>query len=320
MKKKNIAGNNSAMKYFIFSLYLLITATSGHAQCIMTDGLNTDRIAWKSLSFGAENFFVTLNSDVHFEIYPAEEIKNSLIATSEESALYASGPEIIAITVQSVIDPLWGATEFIQSKAWCDINNMAALQRIRQRQGEKDWQKTYRFTNKGVFRLKEEPGTFNKTNLRADQKTETRESFYPYGLNKNECSSVLEPSEMFLIASLLDCSIGAKALNLCVFSKQKMYIIEVRATELKPLKVDYIETSGKNKIRRKKTIDSIKISFKIKSSGEVSRQNDEAFSFLGLYGDFDIYTDTASRIPVLVSGKVPRFDEIDLVLHSVVLK
>jgi hypothetical protein len=319
MKHRMIsARNNSAMTCFVFSLYLLIGVTSGHAQDNMTGGFDMDRMVWKSLFLGAKNFFVTLNTNIRFEIFPAEDIKKNLIRVPEGTVLDTSG-KIVVITVQTVIDPLMGATESIQSMAWCDIKNMAALQHIRLRLGEKDWQKTYRFTAEGVFRQKEDSGSFDKIRLPVNQKTATRESFYPYDFKKNECSSVLEPSEMFLVASLLDCSMGSKAINLCVFSKQKLYKLEVRTMELKSLKVDYIEKSAKNESRRNEYIDSIKISFKIKPSAEESRQ-DEEFSFLGLYGDFDIYIDNASKIPVLVSGSVPRFGKVDIRLQKVELK
>jgi hypothetical protein len=307
------------MMCFVFLLYLFIAGASGHAQDDMAGGFDTDRIVWKRLFLGTKNFFVTLNTDIHFEISPDEDIRKRLIPVPEGTALDTSGPKIIVITVQTVIDPLMGVTESIQSTAWCDSKNMAALQLIRLRRGEKDWQKTYRFTAGGVFRQKEDPAPFDEISLPANQNTDTHESFYPYEFKKNECSYVLESSEMFLIASLVDCSMESKALNLCVFSKQKLYKLEVRATELKSLKGDYIVKSAKNESRRNEYIDSIKISFKIKPSTEENRQ-DEAFSFLGLYGDFDIYIDNASKIPVLVSGSVPRFGKVDISLQKVELK
>jgi hypothetical protein len=307
------------MACFMFSLYMWIAATSGYAQDVVPDGFDANRIVWKSLSLGTKNFWVTLNTDIHFEIFPAEDIKKRLIPTPEETALDASGPKIIVITAQTVIDPLMGATESLQNTVWCDIKNMAALQLIRLRRGEKDWQKTYRFTAGGVFRQKENPSPFDEISSPANQKTATHESFYPYEFKKNECSRVLESSEMFLIASLVDWSLGSNALNLCVFSKQNLYKLEVRASELNPLKVDYIVKSAKNESRRNEYIDSIKISFKIKPSDEERRQ-DEEFSFLGLSGDFDIYIDHISKIPVLVSGSVPRFGKVDISLQKVELK
>ena len=320
MKNRIIyAKNNTITICFILSVYLLIVATPGHTQGDKTHGVDTDLVFWKSLSFETKNFFVTLNTNIHFEIFTAEKIKTSLIQTPEGTALQASGPKIFVITVESVIDPLMGSTEYIQSKAWCDPINMAALQRIRLRQGEKDWQKTYRFTCKGVFRRKKETTPSAKTNLSVKRQTDISESFYPYDFKKTECLYVLEPSEMFIIASLFAGSLESESLNLCVFSKKQAYHIDVHASELKRLKVDYIEKSTKNEVRRNGYIDSIKISFKIRPSAKKNQQNNE-FSFLGLKGDFDIYIDEASRIPILVSGQIPMFGKVDLSLDTVVLR
>jgi hypothetical protein len=49
-------------------------------------------------------------------------------------------------------------------------------------------------------------------------------------------------------------------------------------------------------------------------------QKPEAFSFLGLKGDFDIYIRKDSKLPVQVSGKIPKAGRINLQLREVELR
>jgi hypothetical protein len=43
----------------------------------------------------------------------------------------------------------------------------------------------------------------------------------------------------------------------------------------------------------------------------------EEFSFMGLKGDFEIYIDAATRIPVQVSGQISRIGKVHIRLQTV---
>lgn len=285
----------------------------------MVKEFDANRIFWNSLSYETKNFFATVKTDVHLEVFTSEEIEQLLIPAPKGVALHALSSKIFTITVQSVFDPRIGSTDYIQSQVWCDFKNAAALQRVRLRQGKKNWEKTYRFTNNGVFRLRKKPNDPNETNPPIEHWTNIEKSFYPYDLKSIGRPCVLEPSALMVLVSLFDFSIGSEPLSLCVFNKKQLHNVQIRATELKRLKVNYIEKSIKSEVWKAGEIDSIKISFKTRSlAGE--NQKSEEFSFLGLKGDFDIYIDQVSKIPVLVSGKIPGFGKLDIGLCKVELK
>ncbi len=81
------------------------------------------------------------------------------------------------------------------------------------------------------------------------------------------------------------------------------------------MKVNFLETQGDDLKRVDKKIDTIKISFQARSLAPTNKEPEE-FSFLGLKGNFDIYIDKASRVPVQVSGKITAFGEVDIRLQE----
>jgi hypothetical protein len=82
------------------------------------------------------------------------------------------------------------------------------------------------------------------------------------------------------------------------------------------LKVNYVQELGGKKIRIEKNIDAIRISFQPRSLAPEDKEP-EQFSFLGLKGEFDIFIENISRIPVQVSGKTTPFGKIDIKLQEV---
>ena len=204
-----------------FLINLLTIAGPGHAQCPPIIKFYTDRIAWNNLSYETKNFFATIKVDIHLEILTAKESKKTLIPIPENTTSHTSSFKTLTITVQSVINPFIGPTDYIQNQAWYGLENATALQRIRQRQNKNDWQKTYLFTDNGVSRLRKKPNNPTEINLPIELWTNIEKSFYPYDLNNIEHSSVLEPSALMILVSLVDFSIGSEPLNLCVFNKKQ---------------------------------------------------------------------------------------------------
>jgi len=96
-----------------------------------------DRIAWRSLSYKANNIFGKVTTDVYLSASPAEEVADFLIAVPGGVAVvHASGATVFKLTVHSPIDPLLGFDEILNTQSWIDPNGAAALQRIRLRLGQ----------------------------------------------------------------------------------------------------------------------------------------------------------------------------------------
>jgi hypothetical protein len=106
--------------------------------------------------------------------------------------------------VHSNINPLFGSDEILTTQSWLDPNGAGALQRVRLRLGKENWQKSYRFTKNGVFRLRKKPKDASEEDLPLETWTKIRNHFYPYGDKAAECLQILKPASLMCIASAID--------------------------------------------------------------------------------------------------------------------
>jgi len=281
--------------------------------------IDADKVLWNHLSFRAKSIFGKVTTDVHLMAVPVEEVADLLIRDPAGEALQPSGATIFTLTVYSNINPLFGSDEILETQSWFDPNGAGALQRVRLRQGQDKWQKSYRFTQHGVFRLKKSPKDSREENLPPEKWTKARESFYPYDAANPGCSAVLEPSGLLMVVSVIKQMKQNTSLHLCVFNKKQLHQVKVSVDGTRRLKVNYLEKSGTNQTRKDNAIDAIKISFQPRSLA-LKNEEPEVFSFLGLKGDFDIYVDQDSCLPVQVSGKISTVGKLDIRLVEVELK
>jgi hypothetical protein len=278
--------------------------------------IDADAVLWNHLSYRAKSIIGKMTTDIKLTILPAEEAADLLMAAPGGGAVPTSGVTVCSIKTHSNINPLLGFKEILTIQSWIDSIGAAALQRIRQRLGKEKWQKSYRYTDKGVYRLKKMPKDSKEAILPLEKWTKARESFYPYEPANPGCSAVLEPSGLLLVASVIKQWQQESPLNLCVFNKKQLHQVKVSVGELRRLKVNYIVKSGNHQTRRNTAVDAIQISFEPSSLAQ-NNQEPEEFSFLGLKGDFDIFLDPNSYLPVQVSGKIATFGKIDIRLQTV---
>jgi len=95
--------------------------------------------------------------------------------------------------------------------------------------------------------------------------------------------------------------------------------VQIHLAGSKRLKLSYDEKLGQAKVHKEDLVETEIISFRthpLVGKG----QKPEAFSFLGLKGDFDIYIRKDSKLPVQVSGKIRKVGRINLQLREVELR
>ena len=129
------------------ALVLISGLTVRLCQAQSSNSIHTasDRVSWRSLFFRANSIFGKVKTEVRLATLPAMDVADLLIPGPQADALQPSGATIISITVNSNINPLFGAKEDLKTQSWCNPEDNAALQRVRLRQGGKIWQKSYRF-------------------------------------------------------------------------------------------------------------------------------------------------------------------------------
>lgn len=273
-------------------------------------------ISWNSLAFKSKNFMGTVNTRIALVKLPADEVKGSLIASPQGEDLEPSGTGVLHLTINSEVDPLFGSDELLVTRVWFSPREAAALQRVRLRQGKEKWKKTYRWTQSGVYRLRLRPEGADEENLPIKRWTNKNNSFYPYDLEQNKCSSISDPSALLYVASAAGLAVGDPPRHLCAFNKKQLHLVQFQAEKSQRLNINYLEKSPHGETRKDGEAEVLKISFTARSLF-ADEARAEPFSFMGLKGDFDIFIDKASRIPVRISGRVPGVGKVDLKLGEV---
>ena len=307
-------------RFRVVCLVLLLTyglsADLCPAQSSSTTKFESASLPWSRLSFKADSLFGKVTTEVRLAALPAKEAGHLLLAVPQADALQPSGEAVISITVDSNIDPLIGPKEILNTRSLCNPYGAAALQLVRLRQGGKIWQKSYRFQPDGVYHQRKKPVDKKQLELPPEQWNTFEKRFYQYNGKDHQCPAVLETSELIYLASVIDFTEQKAPLSLCVFDKQQVYRVTVIAGGARQLKVDYLERSGDNQTRRNDVIDALKISFQPRAL-VLENEELEIFSFLGFQGEFDIFVDPDSRLPVQVSDKIGTLGRIDIKLKSV---
>jgi hypothetical protein len=302
------------MIFFSLNRYGIV----GGEQTVLALDINADKVLWNHLSYRAKSLFGKVITDVHLRAVSAAEAADLLISDPAGEALQPSGATILSLLVDAKIYPWLGSDEILKTQSWFDPNDAAALQRVRQRQGEEKWQKRYRFTNRGVWRLKKKPNDSREANLPLDGWTKIRSHFYYYRDKGSACCRILEPSSLLYFASAIDFTKCQTPLSLCVFNKKQLHLVKVSVSRIQDLRVSYLEKRENRQLQVNKKIDAIKISIQPRALAREG-QEPEVFSFLGLKGDFDIFIDKTTQLPVQISGKVSTFGKLDFKLQAVSL-
>jgi hypothetical protein len=305
--------------FFLFLASLGCDSRLGISKPAFAFDIDDDRVLWNQLSYRAKSLFGKLTTDVHLTAVPVEEAGDLLISDPDEEGLLASGETIINLTVTSNIEPLFGSDEILNTQSLFNPNGSGALQRVRLRQGKDKWQKRYRFTQKGVSRLRIKPKNSREEKLPPDQWTKIRNHFYAYGDTGRACRRILEPGYLLFFVSALKLTAVPNQLSLCVFNKKQLHRVDVSLKGSRTLKINYLEKQDENQSRVVKAVDTIKFSFQPRPLAPPGVEPEE-FSFLGLKGDFDIYVDKASKLPVLISGRIAAIGKLEIKLQEVDLR
>ena len=274
------------------------------------------RALWKNLSFRGSHFLGTAETLVSLAGIPAADARKQLISIPEGNLLEATASPVMVIDVQSKADPLFGSVEFTVSRAWFLSQKGIALQRIRSRRGDDIWQNTYRFAQSGVYRIRKKPGLADEQQLDPTHWTRVKESFFLYQPAGPKSKIVMEPTGLLYLAANFDMRSPSGPRSLYVFDRKQLHEVTVQVNENRRLKVSYVEKGHQKENQREGMMDAVRISFKPRALVPQGEQPEE-FSFMGLKGDFEIYIESASRIPVQISGRIKGIGKLQIRLQKV---
>ena len=288
------------------------------AQPISHLKLDTRRVPWAQLSFHAKNFWVEVSTEIQMKSLPASDFGNVLLASPKGMPIKPQEPQINEMTINTTIDPRLRSAVKIHNRIWFNPIDASAIGRVRLRRGEDDFKKMYRFTEQGVFRHRIEPKDKGEARLEPDKWTDIKDTFYPYGIKQLKCSSVSERSVLIYILSAAAISKNNQPLTFCVFAKRQLHRVQLKKEGTLPIKVNYIEKNQQAETRKEDTVMAHKMVITAQPI-EPHLEDAENFSFLGLHEDITIYIESATGLPIKISGIIPSIGKAELKLNFVQL-
>jgi hypothetical protein len=250
---------------------------------------------------------------------PAVQVEAALLKSPRGTPLKASGTQTLHISLNMMIDFAFRDPVRISNQVWFNPDDAAALGRFRLRRGEDDFEKTYRFTEQGVFRHNREPRNRQEAELDADKWTHVIDRFFAHDLDQLGCPSVTERLALVYIISAAEGLQTGQPFSLCVFGKRQLHRVELKPKGRHPLKVDFIEKKQKAETRRQSEVEVLEIALEAAPMTS-DREKPENFSFLGLHKNIVIFIDPVSNLPVQVTGEIPTVGKATLKLLEVQLR
>jgi uncharacterized protein YjaZ len=93
--------------------------------------------------------------------------------------------------------------------------------------------------------------------------------------------------------------------------------VQLQKQGVYPLSVNYIEKTQQATIRKKGTINTLKITITAESMNSALKEA-ENFSFLGFHRNIVIYIEPSSHLPIQASGDIPTIGTTQLKLNEVI--
>jgi hypothetical protein len=262
---------------------------------------------------------VDMTTNVALESLPADEVKAALIANQEGVAVQIPGTGGYKLATNTIIDSIFQPPVKITNQVWFDPRNATALGRMRLRRGEDDFKKIYRFTQQGVFRHRREPKDKQEAQQGPEKWTDVLDTFYPYNMAQLGCANVSERLLLIYIASAVEQLENNKPLFLCIFGKRQLFQVQLKSAGIHSVKIDYIEKKLQTKHHRQGDVKTHKILLETKPL-ESNLEKVENFSFLGILKNIAFFIDPTSKLPIQISGEIPRAGSVTLKLHEVQLR
>ena len=301
----------------ILFISLLFPLTLSATDMVTTLNIDKSNVLWKHLSFKGKELFAKLTAEVDL-ISPSESELETTFITSPQgvpTAITESGVLIIdtKISVKSVF-----AKVKLQNIAWFDPVTLSTMQYVRQRIGLKDAKKTYRFTNKGVFRFTRQPIDKNEIAQTPEKWSATKERFYSYNPEKKDCVNITAPMPVIYLISALNTSDFEKPVTICVFNKKETIYLDIHKQPAESIQLNYTEIKGEEAIQKNVSILAEVLSLNARSTSSGLAMSN--FTLVGLQGNIKIYIDPKSRVPVQLRGDYQGLGEIKLKLRQMIHK
>jgi hypothetical protein len=311
-------------KLLLFILSFMVIPLTGfsnstRAQSYSQIKLDPKRVPWIQLSYRIKNFSAEVNAQVQLESLPAAEVEAALIKSPQGVPIKAWRPESNRITIYYIVDSIFLPPVKTINQVWFNPKDATALGRLRQRRGNEDFKKVYRFTEQGVFRHRREPKDQQETPKQPEKWTDVKDTFYAYNLEQLGCPNVTERTVLIYIVSAAELSKSMQPLSFCVFGRRQLFHVRLKPEGIHSLKVDFIEKRQQGELRRQDEVKALKIGLEIQPLAS-DLEKVEDFSFLGFQENIAIFIDPVAGLPIQISGIISKVGNVTIKLNEVRLR
>lgn len=308
--------------WLIFFPSLLITLlfpfTLDAAEKVSALSVDKHNVIWKHLSFKGKELFAKLEVDVELKSQTVAELDTTFISSPQGVSANVPESGAYVINTKTSVNSTFLPKVKLQNVAWFDPSILSTMQYIRQRTGFKDAIKTYRFTDKGVFKLTKRPIDKQEALHAPEKWSVASERFYSYIPAEIGCKDITVPMPIIYFISALKTSDFDKNMTICVFNKKEVIHLDIQKESIEPVQLEYAEIKGDHSSLIKKSIPAIVLSLKARSvnTGKIMSN----FTLAGLQGNIKIYINPETRVPVQLKGNYKGLGEIKLKLKQAVHK
>jgi hypothetical protein len=296
-----------------FAVFAWWPAPATAADLVLTE------VVWEELDFQAENWAVDLTAHMRLASLPAAAAESALLPAAQGTPLRAAGPEVLHLAVEMSMDIAFKPPVNITNQLWFNAQDALPLGRQRVRRGQDEFEKTYRFTEQGVYRRNREPRDAGDAARAPEDWRHQVAHFYAHDLEGLACPGLTDRLLLIYIASAAPTLFDQHALTLCVFGKRQLHRVTLEPQGRTSIPVDYTEENGARAMPRRGAVEALKLKLTAEplASGLDKPEN---FSFLGLHRNIVIYVEPRHRLPVQVSGDIANVTSGDLKLQRARLK
>ena len=268
--------------------------------------LDANQVTWTGLRYEASKFFVTVRSEVQLGTLSPAATASALKPPHQSTGLTPGA------------EPLWHlalTTTFLgrenRDQLWFSSQG-AAFQQLSERRGGKPYTKVFRFTTEGTSLRRIAPASEAEEKKPESGWTKVRDEFFPYQAAQAGCTVVSDPGALFYLVSAANLSAGGKPLRICAFFGKVLNLLEIERLGEKRVEVDYeIHQNGQTG-RRRGEVQTVRLA--VRARALLPGQENAQLQVLGLKGDVEVYFDPVHRLPVQVSGDLPRAGRVNVQL------
>ena len=275
-----------------------------------------DSVSWQRLVFEGRQAMGKARTQIRLEALTARDASAALIRSPHGEVAIPDNADVLLISAEIEAKLLFERKKWY-GRVWFLSDDGTALQRIRHKPGKGASDKRLRYGPDGVYRRRAEPNNKREAELGADNWTKVRNAFFGYGKGGADCARISDPLVLFYAVSAVGMSQGHE-LDLCVFNKKELYLVELKSTDTERVEVDVTEKRGQSSKRVKRRVDALRIRLK-PSLRDPGLKEPTGFEFMGLTGDLEILLDPQTGVPVGVRGELPVVGKTNFKLTEVTL-